>query len=226
MSIIILGDFLTISKTTNTLDITSKNVILENGKNMSFSAGTTLTIKGDAYLPDISSIYFGNTATTITNSIGSGIPQGCIMIWYGSAITIPSGWAACDGLNGTPNLKDLFIIGTDTNHAGTNTAYPQGTTLGNVNNAVSITTSHLPEHTHTGTTAPGGTAHSHTFPRDNGTSGISLDAVRSTANTQNSRTKATSTNTHTHTLDTQSTGLGNSKTILPPYYALIYIIKV
>lgn len=43
MSIIILGGFngfLTINNT-DTLDIVSKNVILENGKNISFSAGTT-----------------------------------------------------------------------------------------------------------------------------------------------------------------------------------------
>lgn len=36
---------------------------------------------------------------------------GMIMLWYGSVATVPSGWAVCDGNNGTPNLKGKFIRG-------------------------------------------------------------------------------------------------------------------
>jgi hypothetical protein len=38
------------------------------------------------------------------------IPAGLISLWSGSVATIPSGWALCDGTNGTPNLKDRFIL--------------------------------------------------------------------------------------------------------------------
>jgi hypothetical protein len=34
---------------------------------------------------------------------------GMIVMWSGTAETIPEGWAICDGTNGTPNLIDKFI---------------------------------------------------------------------------------------------------------------------
>lgn len=36
---------------------------------------------------------------------------GMIMLWHGTVATIPSGWALCDGTNGTPNLNSKFIMG-------------------------------------------------------------------------------------------------------------------
>lgn len=36
---------------------------------------------------------------------------GMIMLWYGSIATIPSGWAHCDGTNGTPDLRSEFVFG-------------------------------------------------------------------------------------------------------------------
>ena len=42
---------------------------------------------------------------------GADLPKGVVVAWYGMPNTIPNGWRICDGLNGTPNLKDRFIIG-------------------------------------------------------------------------------------------------------------------
>ena len=39
------------------------------------------------------------------------IPAGVIAMWSGTLATIPSGWALCNGLNGTPNLADRFVVG-------------------------------------------------------------------------------------------------------------------
>ena len=39
------------------------------------------------------------------------VPGGFIGMWSGSAETIPTGWALCDGTNGTPDLTDRFILG-------------------------------------------------------------------------------------------------------------------
>lgn len=30
--------------------------------------------------------------------------------WSGAIIAIPSGWSLCDGTNGTPDLRDKFIV--------------------------------------------------------------------------------------------------------------------
>jgi hypothetical protein len=40
-----------------------------------------------------------------------GIPSGVIVMWSGTLSSIPSGWALCDGTNGTPDLRDRFIYG-------------------------------------------------------------------------------------------------------------------
>jgi hypothetical protein len=36
---------------------------------------------------------------------------GMILIWSGTVITIPDGWHLCDGTEGTPDLRDKFIVG-------------------------------------------------------------------------------------------------------------------
>jgi len=37
--------------------------------------------------------------------------RGMILIWSGYISEIPSGWALCDGANGTPDLRGRFIVG-------------------------------------------------------------------------------------------------------------------
>lgn len=42
----------------------------------------------------------------------TSIPAGLIAMWSGLLSAIPSGWALCDGLNGTPDLRSKFIKGS------------------------------------------------------------------------------------------------------------------
>lgn len=39
------------------------------------------------------------------------LKKGMIISWYGTWGDIPKGWAACDGTNGTPDLRTRFIRG-------------------------------------------------------------------------------------------------------------------
>jgi len=39
------------------------------------------------------------------------IPLGSIYQWSGSIASIPTGWGLCDGTNGTPDLRDRFLVG-------------------------------------------------------------------------------------------------------------------
>lgn len=39
------------------------------------------------------------------------VNAGIIAIWEGALVDVPSGWAICDGDNGTPDLRDRFVIG-------------------------------------------------------------------------------------------------------------------
>ncbi len=57
----------------------------------------------------------------------SAIPSGFIAMWHGSIASIPSGWQLCDGTNGTPDLRNRFIICADTDIDGTaTTSLPLG----------------------------------------------------------------------------------------------------
>lgn len=39
------------------------------------------------------------------------IDSGVIVLWSGSIASIPAGWLICDGTNGTPDLRDRFLLG-------------------------------------------------------------------------------------------------------------------
>ena len=39
------------------------------------------------------------------------LPSGSITEWSGAILDIPDGWLLCDGNNGTPDLRDKFIVG-------------------------------------------------------------------------------------------------------------------
>ena len=69
--------------------------------------------------------------------------------------SIPTNWALCDGTNGTPDLRDKFIVGYSTSKA-INTTGGSATASGSTDATV-LTTSQIPSHSHA-VTDPG---HSH-----------------------------------------------------------------
>ncbi len=67
------------------------------------------------------------------------IPDGGIIMWSGAIEEIPDGWLLCDGQNGTPDLRDRFIVG-----AGNE--YTENDTGGEANTHLDIT--NVPYHAH------------------------------------------------------------------------------
>lgn len=45
------------------------------------------------------------------SAAGGGLPTGCIVMWSGAADNVPEGFALCNGENGTPDLRDRFVVG-------------------------------------------------------------------------------------------------------------------
>ena len=41
------------------------------------------------------------------------VPIGSIIMYYGNIAELPSNWIVCDGTNGTPDLRNMFIQGTN-----------------------------------------------------------------------------------------------------------------
>ncbi len=40
-----------------------------------------------------------------------GLPGGVIVMWSGPLDAIPAGWVLCDGSDGTPDLRNRFVLG-------------------------------------------------------------------------------------------------------------------
>lgn len=142
----------------------------------------------------------------------SAVPSGGIILWSGSVAAIPEGWLLCDGTVGTPNLTDRFVVG-----AGA--TYNVGATGGAT--SVVLSQAQLPAHTHTATVTDPGHFHGYSQPVGSGL----LDAGGNPAvpsfiagNTDSATTGITVTNA--------SVGSGTAVPILPPYYALAYIMKI
>ncbi|HKS36366.1 MAG TPA: hypothetical protein VJW76_04190 [Verrucomicrobiae bacterium] len=53
----------------------------------------------------------GEAKSTVNSVDYFMVPRGSIVMWSGSPTNIPSGWALCDGSNGTPDLSDRFVMG-------------------------------------------------------------------------------------------------------------------
>ena len=56
-----------------------------------------------------------------TSASTTPIPAGGIIIWSGSIGAIPTGYYLCNGQNGTPDLRDRFVVGAGSTYAVGNT---------------------------------------------------------------------------------------------------------
>lgn len=50
-------------------------------------------------------------AAGLDDSSSRALPRGIIVMWSGSLDEIPAGWVLCDGSDGTPDLRDRFVMG-------------------------------------------------------------------------------------------------------------------
>jgi hypothetical protein len=136
-------------------------------------------------------------------------PAGVIVLWSGSIGSIPAGWALCNGNNGTPDLRNRFIVG-----AGS--TYSVDATGGSAD-AIVVS------HTHTATSVVTDPGHTHGIF---GGTGFGEGTSAGDGNVAGQAT-ATASNTTGITVATTNASAGTSGTNanLPPYYALCYIMK-
>jgi len=182
-------------------------------------------------------------------NINEVVPTGIITMWSGVIASIPTGWALCDGSNGTPDLRNRFVVG-----AGDQ--YDRNDTGGA--NSVTLTESEMPSHNHSMDSAG---SHSHSISVDttsltgsfqhrsdtntpqsrgeigvftgqsaNNPSGSAHSGGSSTARrvnfdgTHSHSASANSAGNHTHTIN--NTGGDQAHENRPPYFALAYIMKL
>lgn len=173
------------------------------------------------------------------------VPAGVILMWGGTTGNIPAGWALCDGLNGTPDLRAKFVYGAggltvSPGNSGGSTTHNHLTSVeasGSHTHSVSIggtalTEAQIPQHRHangvgntdatifvygsTSGTAPGET-------QQNGSTASTMQGWTGYSGSGSTHTHTgavTGGGDHTHTLNNPSASS------LPPYYALCYIMRV
>ena len=190
-----------------------------------------------------------------TDSLLGAIPIGGIIMWSGKIADIPTNYALCNGSNGTPDLRNKFIVGS-----GSGSNYSVGNTGGS--DSVTLSTSQIPAHSHTtnnhshnaSVSDPGhghsvsvsDPGHQHNtsvtgaklFPGNGGAhvpygGGGGYPGTHFNMSNANTGISMSASNANTglsvsvsnSNPTTNSTGGGGSHENRPPYYALCYIMK-
>ena len=210
------GNIITTGSITATGNIIGGNILTTGIVSLSgnLTAGGNTTLSGNATAATAangtSSTQIATTAF-VTNTVQNRIPTGVIVMWSGSIASIPTGWALCNGGNGTPDLQNRFIVGAGSTYAVAAT--------GGSANAVVI------DHTHSATsvvTDPGH-AHSYTAPSGTDNSGVSGSSVVDSTTSATTGSAVTGITVATTIANSGSSGTDAN---LPPYYALAYIMKL
>jgi microcystin-dependent protein len=142
--------------------------------------------------------------TTASNFVGYGtIPVGGIILWSGALTNIPVGWALCDGTLGTPDLRSRFVIGASP------TGYPVNATGGTTTKTLAV--ANLP-------------SHAHSYSDSDEYFEASISVGWGTAGLANGAAVGFN-RARTLYPNTGASGSGNAFDIMPPYYALAYIMR-
>lgn len=209
-----------------------------SGLNSSNPLSTDAVSQADDHLRLIKQVLlntFPNLSAPVTATaaqLNTPVPSGLICMWSGAINAIPSGWFLCNGANGTPDLRNRFIVG-----AGS--SYAVGATGGA--DSVTLTEAQIPSHTHTITATtdsqgfhshtvndPG---HAHTYVSPGGTGtiagGFGISAVGAATGVSVTGISLNGAGAHTHTITATAATTGGSQAHenRPPYYALAYIMK-
>ena len=186
----------------------------------SLTVGGAFTCSGAAVFS--STVSLGATATATTQSAGdnstkvattayvanNAIPSGGIIIWSGSSAAIPSGWYLCNGSNGTPDLRNRFVVGAGSTYAVGNT--------GGSADAIVVS------HNHTASDS----GHTHSIGIGVATGGVGLTVTGGFRDRVIVKDNGPiDTNSASASITVASAGASGTNANLPPYYALCYIQK-
>jgi hypothetical protein len=204
---------------------------------------SAIASKSDSNSPSFTGTPTAPTATAGTNTTqlattafataaaSAAFPLGGIILWSGSVAAIPATWQLCNGTNGTPDLRDKFIVGAGSTYAVNAT--------GGSANAVVVS------HTHTATSTASGGNHHHLLywagssgSENSGSSALYAATrgefgssyynqnVAPTGNVANTIRSASADATPTVSTSISTEGSSGVNANLPPYYALCYIQKM
>jgi hypothetical protein len=148
----------------------------------------------------------------VQTSVGTTIPTGMISLWYGSIGSVPAGWYLCDGTNGTPDLRNRFVVGAGSTYSVSQTG----------GSADAIVVSHT--HTATSPVTDPGHVHSTEAVVNVALPGAGSSIVLTTTGASSGDVNSAVTGITVATT-VASAGTSGTNANLPPYYALAYVMK-
>ena len=171
---------------------------------------TKAAVKGS--FPNLGQAAVTLTAAQINTLQTSTNPIGAIIMYNASFASIPSNWQLCDGTNGTPNMTNKFVYGTNT----------EGQLKDAGGTANSVNVSH--NHTFSGNALP---AHTHTLSGQY-RNGYATEDQRGVAITGSvaANPSITSNSAGTPTGSISTNGSSGTNANIPPYIKLAYIQRM
>jgi hypothetical protein len=202
----------------STVTLSGLGVVGDRQERLEFLVEESTTFILTAYDSAFHTIVSGAARVEVEPDLASRmVPAGTIMAWRGLLTDIPVGWTLCDGQNGTPDLRDRFVVGaglSDKPHA----------------HGEAESHSHLVGPVYHSINTEGAGYHSHGMPTkwyarnltDGGCSGIDTRGAYSSGE------QTQSDGWHTHRVSVSLPAFmsePNTGGIRPKWYALAYIMK-
>ena len=204
------------------------------------AVASAISSKADLNSPALTGTPTAPTATVNTNTtqiattafvqtaLAGAFSTGMIMMWSGTIATIPTGWVLCNGSNGTPDLRNRFVIGAHSDSAGVaySTVTGSNTQSGGTKDAINVSHTHT-EAGHTHFIAANTTVNTNSqvgsseqiAGTNQSLAGVSAYVLSGTA------TAATIGLTSSTSVSLSTEGSSGTNQNLPPYYALAFIMK-
>ncbi|MBS9431065.1 tail fiber protein [Photorhabdus hainanensis] len=215
----------------NYVAVKASNGITVDGSGVSVKAGNGITVNSNGVSIDPTKI----------------LPRGMIVMFSGDSA--PTGWAFCDGNNGTPNLKNRFVMCGDgfsdkgnSYHSakgyGNEKSYDKDTQQTQISVTVNVqntrlTESQIPSHNHIGGMAYRyGTGIRYTYSTGNGETDEIRNHIDSEVMTKDSSPYYAYTSEtgggqgHNHQATASSPSHDHRVDVIPPYYLLAFIMKL
>jgi len=186
------------------------------GRSITDGANTITASAAPFNSPTFTGVPIAPTAAPGTNTtqlattafVTAAMPSGLISLWSGSIVSIPAGWALCNGSSGTPDLRDRFIVGAGSTYAVNDTGGF---------NTVTLTTAQMPTHTHTNSVSTVNLDHTHTGSGNTGDNSVGhnhgVSGTTAIQNADHGHSGATDTQgTHAHSYSISLRGNGQDDT--------------
>lgn len=192
---------------------------------------------------DTAAVTLSQAASSLTNAL---VPVKGIIMFSGTAAEVPANWNLCDGTNGTPDLRNKFVIAAQSYDAATDNQWETNitgtdTASGGSKDAIVVEHGHTVtvDSNTTGITASASNVgnHSHQYKetsennqsRDPGGAAVNQGAnggAQTGGAGAHTHTITITDNGHTHTGSATDAGSSGTNANLPPYFALAFIMRV